>query len=148
MLAQRLLQLRWTPLLVFTAACLAIGEQFPFSDFPMYSSFGRETYYVYLADAEGRPLPTLETIGMTTPILKKIYDRELQREVRRLRTKRRRMSTEQKSPVGARVLQSLQASLARQGPDGEPARVLRLYEVNISVEDGRFVRRTDLIAEL
>ena len=137
------------PLLAFTVACLAIGEQFPFSDFPMYSSFQRDTYYVYLADESGQPLPTLSTLGMTTPILKKHYDREVQREVRRLRTRRRLMSAQQKAPAGERILRALKPLAERHGTsDAARRRTLRLYEVNIYADGGAFSRRTDLIAEL
>ena len=139
---------RCAPLLLLTVACLGIGEQFPFSNFPMYSSFGRDTYYVYLADGTGQPLPTIAAAGITTPILKKMYDAELQRELKRLRTQRRRLRVEQKAPVGARVLEALVKSAPSltavpQRPPG-----VRLYEVNISVEQGQFNRRTELIAEM
>ena len=127
------------PLLLFTAACLIIGEQYPFSNFPMYSSFGRDTYYVYLADPTGQPLPTIQTVGMTTAILKKIYDTELRRELKQLRTQRRRLSPEQKRPVGERVLRSIATDAA--------APPLRLYEVNLTLEGGRFTKKTELIAE-
>ncbi len=56
-----------------TGLCLAAGENYPFSNFPMYSSFAKNSYYLYLADAAGRPLPTTR-FGMTTPGLKKIFE--------------------------------------------------------------------------
>ena len=143
-----IVQMRIGPLLAFTVACLVIGEQFPFSDFPMYSSFQRDTYYVYLADERGQPLPTLATLGMTTPMLKKHYDVEVQREVRRLRTRRRLMSAEQKAPAGERILRGLKPTIERHNPNAAAGRTLRLYEVNIYGLGGVLSRRTDLIAEL
>ena len=136
---QWLMRTNLRPLLLFTAACLMIGEQYPFSNFPMYSSFGRDTYYVYLADPAGEPLPTVKTVGVTTAILKKIYDTELRRELKQLKTQRRRLSAEQKRPVGERVLRSLAADIATPP--------MRLYEVNLSLEGGRFAKKTELIAE-
>ncbi len=133
-------------MLTLTAACLVIGEQFPFSDFPMYSSFRRTTYYVYLADEAARPLPTIDTVGMMTPMLMKLYDTELRREITRLKSSRLSMSTEQKRPVGERTLKRLKATRERNG--GAPVGPLRLYEVNISIVESQLNKRTDLIAEV
>ncbi len=47
---------RFGVLLTFTVLCLIIGEQYPFSSFPMYSSFSHDTYYIYLADQFDRPI--------------------------------------------------------------------------------------------
>ncbi len=62
---------------LLTLICLVVEEQYPFSNFPMYSSFGDRTYYIYLADGAGQPLATKPTAGMTTPTLKKVFDGEL-----------------------------------------------------------------------
>ena len=134
-------------LLVLTAACLVLREQYPFSHFPMYSSFGDNTYYVHLADGTGKPLPTLPTTGMMTATLKKMYDTELRKEVARLRRSRRRLTTEEKRPAGERVLLALNRSLwaQQQAPQFSPP--LRIYEVNISCSAGRFEKRSELIAE-
>ena len=139
---------RWSLLLLFTTICLLMQEQFPFSNFPMYSSFGESTYYVYLADSEGKPFATLPTTGMTTPTLKKVYQTELDKEIRRLRSSRRKLTPYQKRPAGERTLAALKNSLwAQQQGAGFPA-MLRLYEVNIALAGTKFDKRTDLIAEI
>lgn len=61
-------------LLVMTLLCLGLRENYPFSHFPMYSSFSTRTYYLYLVDAAGQPLRTGE-FGLSTSGLKKIFDR-------------------------------------------------------------------------
>ena len=62
-------------LLVMTLLCLALRENYPFSNFPMYSSFSPRTYYIFiLTDAKGQPLKTRE-FGLSTSGLKKIFDR-------------------------------------------------------------------------
>jgi len=43
-------------MIVPTVALLLIGEQFPFSYFPMYSSFDPQTEYYYVEDKSGSPL--------------------------------------------------------------------------------------------
>ena len=139
---------RWGLLLLFTAFCLLLREEFPFSNFPMYSSFGKSTYYVYLADSEDRPLATLPTVGMATPILKKVYDTELKKEIGRLRSSRSKMTLPQKRPAGQRTLATLKNSLWAQQQGSEFPATLRLYEVNIALAGTKFNKRTDLIAEI
>ena len=125
-----------------TFACLVIKEQFPFSNFPMYSSFGESTYYVYLGDGTGRPLATLPSVSMTIPTLKKIYQIELNKEKKRLHVSLRELSVAQKKLAGERVLAQLRRSRQNRLPP-----VMRLYEVNLSLRAGRFEKQSQLIAE-
>lgn len=69
-------------LLLMTAFCLALGENYPFSNFPMYSSFSSRTYYLCLTDAEGRPIRTKQ-FGLSSSGLKKIFDRYRRKELKR-----------------------------------------------------------------
>lgn len=39
------------------AVLLVIGEQFPFSNFPMYSSLDDKSFYYVVTDSQNRPLP-------------------------------------------------------------------------------------------
>ena len=131
------------PLLFLTAACLAVGEQYPLSDFPMYSSFGQSTSYVYITDGEDRPLATRPTLGVSTPKLKKIVDTTMSREAKRLGGGRSKMTPEQIAAVGERVLANLRSS-----SNSPEHGTLRLYEVRLRLEHGRFDRTTKLLAEL
>lgn len=140
-------RLWWKPLLLLTAASLLIQEQYPFSDFPMYSSFGPTTYYLYLADGAGAPIPALTTVGMSTTTLKKIFATEIRKERERLPARPKRLTPEQKQAVGERLLAKLKASPVAQRRGGKVPAVLRLYEVNISLAGGRFEKETALIAE-
>lgn len=133
------------PLLLLTAACLLIGEQYPFSNFPMYSSFTDRTYYVYLADGADQPQPSVPLVGMSTPTLKKVYDGEVRRALRQLKVRRQDLTVEQKQAIGAPILSRLRNS-APTGPAVLPE-VLRLYQVDIELRDGRFEKRQTLIAE-
>ncbi len=138
---------RWKPMLIFTTACLLIGEQYPFSNFPMYSSFGSSTYYLYLADGMGAPVASLETIGMSTPTLKKVFSTEMRKERERLQIRAGELTPEQKQLVGERLLARLKNSPAARQRGGPKPEILRLYEVNISVRGGRFEKQTELVAE-
>lgn len=136
------------PLLLFTAACLLIGEQYPFSNFPMYSSFGRSTYYVYLTNGADEPIRAVELVGMTTPTLKKVYDGEMRREAKLLRVPRRRLTPEQKRAVGERILARLKTAAPALEADATFPETLRLHHVDIELIDGRIEKKPGLIAEL
>lgn len=49
---------------------------FPLSSLPMYGDFPDRTYYVYLADAEGRELPLYDTFGYRSTYVKRIFNRK------------------------------------------------------------------------
>lgn len=60
-------------LLVMTLLCLVLRENYPFSQFPMYSSFSRKSYYLYLTTAQGEEIPT-QPFALSNSGLRKIYD--------------------------------------------------------------------------
>jgi hypothetical protein len=53
------------------------GERFPFSNWPMYSSFSANSGYVYVTDASGAPLAHLATFGESSARLKKQFNRDV-----------------------------------------------------------------------
>jgi hypothetical protein len=71
-------------LLVMTVLCLALRENYPFSNFPMYSSFNNRTYYLYLTDAQGNAIKT-RRFGLSSSGLKKIFDRYRRQELDRFK---------------------------------------------------------------
>jgi hypothetical protein len=62
-------------------ALLLIGEQFPFSYFPMYSSFDPTTDYYYVADEAGEPYACVQIFGTSTANVKKMYRARLREMV-------------------------------------------------------------------
>jgi hypothetical protein len=66
---------------VVVILCLVLRENFPFSHFPMYSSFSSYSYYVYVADANDEPIPIEAITSIRTSALKKAYQGKLE-EVR------------------------------------------------------------------
>jgi hypothetical protein len=84
-IAAALRKSRFGVLLTFTMLCLVIGEQYPFSSFPMYSSFSHYAYYIYLADRFDRPIAAQLKLGVSTARMKKIYDSQLRKDARRLK---------------------------------------------------------------
>ncbi len=135
------------PLLLLTFLCLCIRDQFPFSNFPMYSSFTNKTFYVYLADGTGQPVATPASTGLRTSQLKKIYQSELHEEEQPPGRAQSRLTIEEKRAAGERVLATLKGSQWVRERSKLPP-VVRLYEVNISFREGRFEKQSLLVAEL
>jgi hypothetical protein len=75
-------QTRYPWLLILVLLCLALRENYPFSNFPMYSSFGERSYFLYLATAQGEPIRT-RVFGLSTSTLKKIFDRQRREQLKR-----------------------------------------------------------------
>jgi hypothetical protein len=133
--------------LVLAAACVYQGflerkykhkryrEAFPFSHYPMYSGFDPWDYYIYVADAQGHPLPfEALTRGYKVNSLKKKFDDLIDE----LPMKNRDVTAELARPAGLRVLRELCDSyreLAAKAP-------IRLYKVDLSMKDGA-VRESD-----
>ena len=69
-------------LLIMTGLCLLLRENYPFSNFPMYSSFSHRTYFIHLADAQGSALSTRQ-FGLSNSTMKKIFDRYRRQELDR-----------------------------------------------------------------
>ena len=59
------------------ALCLMLKENYPFSNFPMYSSFSDHTFFVYVADANDQPIAIEVLTAIRTGRLKKVYDTQL-----------------------------------------------------------------------
>ncbi|MGI8955729.1 MAG: hypothetical protein ACR2II_02300 [Chthoniobacterales bacterium] len=72
-------------LLGMTIFCLLLRENYPFSNFPMYSSFSSRTYYLYLTDAKGTAIQTTR-FGPASSTLKKIFDRYRRQELERFKS--------------------------------------------------------------
>jgi hypothetical protein len=134
------------------------GEWYPFSNFPMYSTFEDTAYYVYVTDLEDRPLPLVPTFGMTGSEVKKKYDRLLKAEVARLkaeavargekyRSRIFQMSGEECRPAGDAALRELCGNVKTQEEiRRHPG--LRLYQLDITMEDGSIMQRAKLVGEV
>ena len=145
-IGQRLVRLRCLlPFLAISAACLLVREQYPFSHFPMYSSFSPGTDYVYIADGAGKALPSFRTLGISTATLKKMLQTEVRLE-RLRRPGRGRPSTESKRVAAERLLARFRRADAA-GRIGDLPQVLRLYEVRIRLKGRELMKETTLVAQ-
>ena len=61
-----------------------IEENFPFSHWPMYSNFSRESGHVYVINAAGEPI-AVATFLETAPRLRRQFERERRKELNRVK---------------------------------------------------------------
>lgn len=131
-------------------ANMALRDNYPFSHFPMYARFTDHTYYVYVCDGEGKPIPIQNLTGIRTSKIKKPYDKDLD-AVRKTNGKRKReLNAAEKEAAGVSAL----AQIWRNSNERNRERLLehsplKLYHVDIYVRDGKIDERpAEFIAEL
>ncbi len=141
---------------VVVFVCLSLKENFPFTHYPMYSSFSDYSYVVYLADGKGEALPVETITSVRTSALKKNFGTNL-KEVERAKRKSgewegfRFLSMEDRMPAGEATLRwlvdtskndAVRETLLSHAP-------LRLYMVELRYDDGEIVRsEPGLVGEL
>ena len=138
--------------LAVVAICFIVRENFPFSHFPMYSSFDKYSYYIHIADKDGKPLPIFTLSGHRTSSLKKIYNSELKRTRERLEADGveikglQFMTPDQRQPAGQHVLDwILNNTKEHLRPGLEEHRPLQVFHTHLRAKDGETVPETQFI---
>jgi len=128
------------------------GEWYPFSNFPMYSDFEEQAYYVYVTDRDDKPVSIGDIFGMAPSDVKKAYDQKLKKEVQRLKDEAKargqkysrkiiEMSAEECRVAGDATLRDLREHTKYQDAVRQ-LNGLRLYQVDIFIKDGRIEKNT------
>ena len=107
------------------------AEYYPFSNYPMYSQFDGEDYYVYIADQNGEALPSKETFRITTPKIKKRFKSELGKVAKKLDKKKSEVDGEDLEAVAVTTLKTLTNAVP------EHPRVAALTELQLIYVDLR-----------
>jgi hypothetical protein len=133
-------------LLLVTVLCLILRENYPFSHFPMYSSFSNETYFLYLRDAEGQPIATTR-LGLSSSTLKKIFDRQRRSNLKKFRkadSARFQLADQAAAQSLLEYLDGLSAHVPSAGKLLPGARVQR---VTVRERSGAIALETEALAE-
>ncbi len=131
--------------ILFTALCLTIGEQYPFSDFPMYSSMEDWTYLLYITDENDKPLPLFTSYGMRTSILKKFFNQEARDIARQSKRRMRNVPPEEYAAAGELAIDRILSFRKDMGKNPE-WKEIRLYFLGIEIENNELKRTHTLIA--
>jgi len=133
--------------LIMSALMLALGDQFPFSHFPMYSVLPDKVICLRVTDASGTLLPLNPSFGIVTPLLKKQMERELKgmKEARKIKLISA-PPAEAEREAGQKVLdwmlahyQPLQPALAGQ--------TVKLEQVGYQMKSGHVAETVRVLAE-
>ncbi len=125
------------------------GEWYPFSNFPMYSKFEPDTYYVFVTDLADKPIALSEVFGASSSNVKKAYDRKLTNLKKGGGSKVRRteLPLETRREAAIEVLQWLAASAAKQA-EVHALGGLRLHQVGIAFREGQLSKNTTAVGEI
>ncbi len=78
-LALRFLRAVWAKaglMIVLIVIGQKVGEWYPISHFPMYSVFGKTSWYVYVTNQDGDPIPVERVFSIRAAYLKKVYKKK------------------------------------------------------------------------
>ncbi len=112
----------------------------------MYSSFAKNSYYIYLADGKGEALGTNQ-FGLTTPGMKKIFESKRRAAIRKDITAQEQDPFWADRAAGAALLRYLEGlpAVQRQVPSLLPG--LEVRRVNLLWKAGRVEATTRIVAQ-
>ena len=125
-----------------------VKEQFPFSNFPMYSNFDTEADVIFIADQKGDPLPMDEVFRSGSSTAKKAYKKELGKIVTPSKRDSKQSTLAERQQAGTIVLGDWHENMKRDRlPAGTTA--IRLYRRTFELkDDGKLADDTpELLAE-
>ena len=134
------------------------GEWYPFSNFPMYSNFEPQAYFVYITDLDDKPVGIQPTFGTWPTAVKKAYDLKLKDVVQKLKSdaekvgskykkKQIEMTTEECRPAGDATLRQIMES-SKYPDEVKKHKGYRLYQMDIWLKDGVIQQKPKLVGEV
>ena len=143
LLGRLLLRIPFREVWLSVALLLIVGENYPFSNFPMYSSLEDESAYFVVMDARGEMLPYVTSFRSRSTYVPKA-----------LKAERRKLESEGMNPeaaltqAGKNVLLYLVERAEPQKREGLLRNGLKLIEVRISVDGSGLREDETLVAEI
>lgn len=120
-------------------ALYLIREEFPFSNFPMYSNISEEADVVFVTDQNDQPLPMKALFKTSSATSKKMYKKELAEITNPLGRDSELATAEERRQAGAEVLDLLAGRLIRRAvPEGVSALRfhLRTFRAGVDPDEG------------
>jgi hypothetical protein len=132
-------------LLAMVLLGLVLRENYPFSHFPMFSSFGSKSYFIYLADSHGTPLRTRQ-FGLSNSTLKKIFDRHRRAELRHFADAGQERVPRAEAAAGDALLRYLDGLTKNRPPAKRLLPGLRVEHVRLQQKGSALVLETRTVA--
>jgi len=134
---------RW--LLIMTLLGLGLRENYPFSQFPMFSSFSNRTYFIHLADADGTALRTRQ-FGLSNSTMKKIFDRYRRAELKHFANAGSERVPLAEAAAGQSLLQYLDGLAAAKPAARKSLLGLQVQHVKVRQESNHLIFDTKTLA--
>ena len=119
-------------------ALFVIKEQFPFSNFPMYSNFDNEADVIFVTDQNDEPVPMDQVFRTGSAATKKTYKGELARIVNPLGRDTNDATAEERAAAGLIALKGLQKRI-KPGSLAEGTSALKIYRRTFRLEGDQFI---------
>ncbi|MCE9518214.1 MAG: hypothetical protein K8R87_01390 [Verrucomicrobia bacterium] len=136
-----------TALLVYCLISIYLGENFPFSNFPMYSNPGAERMYYTISAEDGIGLPVQTLTGVTSPKIGKIYRTKAAKYSKKINVKASKFTPAQIATVGQEILSDLREKASYLGRENQLPAKLQLNRTWITYTGGRIVETTTVLAK-
>lgn len=136
--------------LAATVFLAVVKEQYPFSNFPMYSHLDKEADVLFVTDQTDRVLPMERLFGTSSSTQKKVFITELKDICNPQGRDTRDALPEERSQAGAKLAEKLFPKLKPHNlaKEGGEVTSLRLYYNVFKVENGAVTTGTpQLVAE-
>ena len=138
-----LLRIPFREVWLSVALLLVVGENYPFSDFPMYSSLDEESVYFVVRTGQGETLPYATSFRSRASFVPKALKSE------RGKLEKAGMSSDAAlRQASENILLYLLERAEPQKRDGLLRNGLKLVEIRISVDDSRLAEEEKVLAEI
>ena len=134
-----------TTLVIYCILSVTIRENFPFSNFPMYSNPSAERMYYTISEADGKGLPVATLTGITSPKIGKIYRKKADELSRKIKITPSNFTPDHMQSVGRDILTFLRHEAANK-KQTLPDR-LQLNRIWIGYLDGKVIETSSVIAK-
>jgi hypothetical protein len=136
-----------TALAVYTLVSLQLEENYPISNYPMYSNPSPERPYYMITDGEGKLLPIQTLTGVTCPKIGKIYRTKSEKLAKQLDLKAVELKPEHQQTIAAEMFAYLRDEAQQKGQTAALPAKLRLVKNYISYENGKVIETPTLIGQ-
>lgn len=134
-----------TALLIYTGLSLWAEENYPLSNYPMYSNPSAERPYYLIADGQGKPLPIQEKTGITCPKIGKIYRTKAEKMAKKLDIRAVDLKPEQMQEIGMEMFAQFRHEAEKlKQPMPEQLQLVKTY---ITYENGKVIETPNIIAQ-
>ena len=128
-------------------ALFIIKEQFPFSNFPMYSNFDTEADVIFVTDQKDRVLPMEKVFRSGSSTAKKAYKKELGKITAKTKRDTKQATAPERAAAGKIVLSDWAANV-KNGSLTADTTALRLYRRTFELVNGKLSDKApELLAE-